>query len=95
MVDPRFSRPGINLVGYGVGVPSARAGCEDLIADIGANVVRSVSRLDPASARIQTCASGLSGAASTVVGVDFPIRPSEGYLVEARDTVTIELGACP
>lgn len=74
-------QPGLNLIGYGFGVPPVHADCAALSADIEASGATGVilRRLHPASNWVETCDPA----------DPFPISTGRGYVIEATGAGTL------
>ena len=75
--------PGANLVG--VAQPRQGLTCYDLLQAFGPGAVSAVERLDKNRDAFVSC-STQDGISSS--GVDYPLRPAEGYIVHSRVSVS-------
>jgi hypothetical protein len=72
--------PGLNARAHPS--PAPGLGCHQWLAQLGADAATSIRRYDRERASFEACAFS-EGADGGVVGVDFPVRSSEGYLISA------------
>lgn len=72
---------------------SDHLGCFDWLRALGPERATAIRRLDANAQRYQTCAYSEAG---WVGGIDFPIRPDAGYLIDApADGLLEQLGCAP
>lgn len=74
-------KPGLNLIGYGAGVPAVHADCMELWSDLGTQSISWISRLDVGSGRYLGCSSANP----------FPIERGSAYAVIAVDAAQLGL----
>ena len=81
--------PGINLVGNPS--PASDLSCYELLVELAPHGVRSMQRYDWTRGFFETCALTNTDAP---VGVDFSIRPGEGYLAHSTESIHIDWPHC-
>lgn len=85
--------PGTHLIGYPS--PAAGLGCFAWLRSLGPTAANAIRRLDAETQRYETCAFDHSVQPPAPAGVDFPIQPGEGYLLDLQQPTELMLGVCP
>lgn len=87
------TRTGTHLIGYPS--PAAGLGCFAWLRSLGPTAANAIRRLDAETQRYETCAFDHSVQPPAPAGVDFPIQPGEGYLLDLQQPTELMLGVCP